>query len=226
MDPVDFSNATNGADITRHVTVKNGSTVLTSGYAATYSVDNSGNRTVTVTFNGAEGIVAEKADNIDVSFKVKPSDAAYADYADKNKYPDTGDADTGNVSAGKQGYYSNADAKLNYCVLTEVNGATSCVRAEAEYPHPVVQVKLGKINITKQWSDGADKHANDSVTVQLQRKAIGATNAENVGNSITLNATNKWTTASIIWCPATRIPWWKPPAMTDMTSPIRVTIPN
>ena len=195
VDPVDFSNATNGADITRHVTVKNGSTVLTSGYAATYSVDNSGNRTVTVTFNGAEGIVAEKADNIDVSFKVKPSDAAYADYADKNKYPDTGDADTGNVSAGKQGYYSNVDAKLNYCVLTEVNGATSCVRAEAEYPHPVVQVKLGKINITKQWSDGADKHANDSVTVQLQRKAIGATNAENVGNSITLNATNKWTTA-------------------------------
>ena len=194
VDPVDFSNATNGADITRHVTVKNGSTVLTSGYAATYSVDNSGNRTVTVTFNGAEGIVAEKADNIDVSFKVKPSDAAYADYADKNKYPDTGDADTGNVSAGKQGYYSNADAKLNYCVLTEVNGATSCVRAEAEYPHPVVQVKLGKINITKQWSDGADKHANDSVTVQLQRKAIGATNAENVGNPITLNAAHKWTT--------------------------------
>lgn len=195
VDPVEFAGVVNGTDITRHVTVKNGSTVLTSGYAATYSVDNSGNRTVTVTFNGTDGIVAEKADNIDVSFKVKPSDAAYADYADKNKYPDTGDADTGNVSAGKQGYYSNADAKLNYCVLTEVNGATSCVRAEAEYPHPVVQVKLGKINITKQWSDGADKHANDSVTVQLQRKAIGATNAENVGNSITLNATNKWTTA-------------------------------
>ena len=196
VDPVDFSNATNGADITRHVTVKNGSTVLTSGYAATYSVDNSGNRTVTVTFNGAEGIVAEKADNIDVSFKVKPSDAAYADYADKNKYPDTGDADTGNVSAGKQGYYSNADAKLNYCVLTEVNGATSCVRAEAEYPHPVVQVKLGKINITKQWSDGADKHANDSVTVQLQRKAIDSADstAVNVGDPITLNAANNWTT--------------------------------
>ena len=193
VDPVDFSNATNGADITRHVTVKNGSTVLTSGYAATYSVDNSGNRTVTVTFNGAEGIVAEKADNIDVSFKVKPSDAAYADYADKNKYPDTGDADTGDVSAGKPGYYSNADAKLNYCVLTEVNGATSCERTEAEYPHPVVQVKLGKINITKQWK-GSGEHA-DSVTVQLQRKAIGATtDAENVGNPITLNAAHKWTT--------------------------------
>lgn len=177
-------------DVTKSVTVKNGSTMLTSGYTATY---NSDSRTVTVTFNGADGVVAEKTDVIDVSFKVKPSDAAYANYASGNNYPDTGDADTGTESDGQQGYYSNADAKLNYCVFTEVNGATSCEKTEAEYPHPVVQVKLGKINITKQWSDGADKHANDSVTVQLQRKAIGSsTDAEPVGN-FTLNAGNKWT---------------------------------
>ena len=175
VDPVEFAGVANGTDITQYVTVKNGSTVLTSGYAATYSVDSSGNRTVTVTFNGTDGIVAEKTDVIDVSFKVKPSDDAYVNHASGNAYPNTGDANTGDVSARKQGYYSNADAKLNYCVLTEVNGATSCVRTEAEYPHPVVQVKLGKINITKQWSDGADKHASDSVTVQLQRKATGAT---------------------------------------------------
>lgn len=196
VDPVEFAGVANGTDITQYVTVKNGSTVLTSGYAATYSVDNSDNRTVTVTFkgtDGTDGIVAEKADDIDVSFKVKPSDAAYADYAKNKQYPNKGETNTGTESAGQQGYYSNAGAKLNYCVLTEVNGATSCVRTEAEYPHPVVQVKLGKINITKQWSDGANKHANDSVTVQLQRKAIGATNAEDVGNSITLNANNKWT---------------------------------
>lgn len=196
VDPVEFAGVANGTDITQYVTVKNGSTVLTSGYAATYSVDNSDNRTVTVTFkgtDGTDGIVAEKADDIDVSFKVKPSDVAYADYAKNKQYPNKGEANTGTESAGQQGYYSNAGAKLNYCVLTEVNGATSCVRTEAEYPHPVVQVKLGKINITKQWSDGANKHANDSVTVQLQRKAIGATNAEDVGNSITLNANNKWT---------------------------------
>ena len=199
VDPVEFAGVANGTDITQYVTVKNGSTVLTSGYAATYSVDNSDNRTVTVTFkgtDGTDGIVAEKTDDIDVSFKVKPSDAAYADYAKNKQYPNRGEANTGTESAGQQGYYSNAGAKLNYCVLTEVNGATSCVRTEAEYPHPVVQVKLGKINITKRWSDGADKHTNDSVTVQLQRKAIGAADstAENVGNSITLNADNKWTT--------------------------------
>ena len=149
---------------------------------------------MTVTFNGTDGIVAEKADVIDVSFKVKPSDAAYADYAKNKQYLNRGEANTGTESDGQQGYYSNVDAKLNYCVLTEVNGATSCVGAEAEYPHPVVQVKLGKINITKQWSDGADKHDKDPVTVQLQRKAIGATNAEDVGNSITLNAANNSTT--------------------------------
>ena len=195
VDPVEFAGVANGTDITQYVTVKNGSTKLTSGYTATYSVDSSGSRTVTVTFNGADGIVAEKADDIDVSFKVKPSDAAYADYAKNKQYPNKGEANTGTESAGQQGYYSNAGAKLNYCVLTEVNGATSCVRTEAEYPHPVVQVKLGKINITKQWSDGDDKHANDSVTVQLQRKAIGAADstAENVGDPITLNANNEWT---------------------------------
>lgn len=197
VDPVKFAGAANGADITQYVTVKNGSTTTpTSEYTATYSVDDSGKRTVTVTFNGTDGIVVEKTDVIDVSFKVKPSDAAYADYANGNNYPDTGDANTGDVSAGQRGYYSNADAKLNYCALTEVNGVTSCEPTEAEYPHPVVQVKLGKIKITKQWSDGNSKHANDSVTVQLQRKAIGAADstAENVGNPITLNAANNWTT--------------------------------
>lgn len=194
VDPVEFAGVANGANITQYVTVKNGSTKLTSGYTATYGVDSSGSRTVTVTFNGTDGIVAEKADDIDVSFKVKPSDAAYADYAKNKQYPNRGEANTGTESDGQQGYYSNADAKLNYCVLTEVNGATSCVRTEAEYPHPVVQVKLGKINITKQWSDGNGKHASDSVTVQLKRKAIGATtDAEDVGNPITLNAGNEWT---------------------------------
>lgn len=198
VDPVEFAGVANGANITQYVTVKNGSTVLTSGYTATYSVDSSGSRTVTVTFkgtDGTDGIVAERADDIDVSFKVKPSDAAYTNYASGNNYPNTGDVQTGAASAGQQGYYSNAGAKLNYCVLTEVNGVESCVRTEAEYPHPVVQVKLGKINITKQWSDGADKHANDSVTVQLKREAIGAADstAENVGD-LTLNAANEWTT--------------------------------
>lgn len=196
VDPVDFPDVTDGADITRYVTVTNGDiTEPTSRYKATYSIDdNSGNRTVTVTFNEPNGIVAEKTDVIYVSFKVKPSDAAYADYAENKRYPDTGDADTGDASAEQQGYHSNAAAKLKYCVFTKVNNVESCASTEAEYPRPVVQVKLGKIKITKQWSDGNGKHASDSVMVQLRRKAIDPADStvENVGD-LPLNADNKWT---------------------------------
>ena len=194
VDPVEFAGAANGADITQYVTVKNGNTTLKSGYTATY---NSDSRTVTVTFNGTDGIVAEKADSIDVSFKVKPSDAAYATYAGNQQYPNAGEPNTGTASAGQQGFYSNVDARLNYCVLTEVNRTTSCAPTEVEYPHPVVQVKLGKIKIVKQWSDGASKHDDGSVTVQLQRKKSGDSNAqlENVGGGvITLNKGNGWQT--------------------------------
>lgn len=197
VDPVDFAGVADGADITQYVTVKNGNKVLTNEYTATYGVDQSGNRTVTVTFNGTDGIVAEKADSIDVSFKVKPSDAAYATYAGSQQYPNAGEPNTGTASAGQQGFYSNVDARLNYCVLTEVNRTTSCAPTEVEYPHPVVQVKLGKIKIVKQWSDGASKHDDGSVTVQLQRKKSGDSNAqlENVGGGvITLNKGNGWQT--------------------------------
>ena len=197
VDPVDFAGVADGADITQYVTVKNGNKVLTNEYTATYGVDQSGNRTVTVTFNGTDGIVAEKADSIDVSFKVKPSDAAYATYAGNQQYPNAGEPNTGTASAGQWGFYSNVDARLNYCVLTEVNGTTSCAPTEVEYPHPVVQVKLGKIKIVKQWSDGASKHDDGSVTVQLQRKKSGDSNAqlENVGGGvITLNKGNGWQT--------------------------------
>ena len=197
VDPVDFAGVADGADITQYVTVKNGNKVLTNEYTATYGVDQSGNRTVTVTFNGTDGIVAEKADSIDVSFKVKPSDAAYATYAGNQQYPNVGEPNTGTASAGQPGFYSNVDARLNYCVLTEVNGTTSCAPTEVEYPHPVVQVKLGKIKIVKQWSDGASKHDDGSVTVQLQRKKSGDSNAqlENVGGGvITLNKGNGWQT--------------------------------
>lgn len=196
VDPVDFAGMAAGTNITRYVTVKNGNKMLTGGYTATYGVDQFGNRTVTVTFNGNDGIVAEKADSIDVSFKVKPSDAAYATYAGNQQYPNAGEPNTGTASAGQPGFYSNVDARLNYCVLTEVNGTTSCAPTEVEYPHPVVQVKLGKIKIVKQWSDGASKHDDGSVTVQLQRKKSGDSNAqlENVGGVITLNKGNDWQT--------------------------------
>lgn len=195
VDPVDFADVANGTDITQYVTVTNNGTTV-SGYTAVYNVDDNGNRTITVTFNNRNGMIVDKNETIDVSFKVKPSDAAYADYASKQQYPDTGEANTGNESAGKQGYFSNAGAHLNYCVVTSVNDQESeCTQQTLDYAKPVVQVRLGQITINKVWSDGASKHASDAVTVQLQRTKTGeaAAQAEKVGDPITLNASNNWT---------------------------------
>ena len=196
VDPVDFAGVSSGSDITQYVTARNGDAKLT-GYRAVYNVDSSGSRTVTVTFNGNTGITAGKSDHIDISFKIKPSDIAYSDYAQKmaskKTYPNVGEAGTGQTSAGKQGYYSNDDAQMSYCALLNVDGTTTCGPTQTiKYLHPVVQVRLGSIVITKHWSDGADKHAKDSVTVQLQRSAEGKP-AENVGDQITLNHDNNWT---------------------------------
>ncbi|MEI2659758.1 MAG: hypothetical protein V9G11_07335 [Bifidobacterium adolescentis] len=84
VDPVDFAGVANGADITQYVTVKNGSTTLTSGYTATYSVDQ-------FRQSHGDGDVQrhrrhrrrERLIVIDVSFKVKPSDAAYANLCER-----------------------------------------------------------------------------------------------------------------------------------------------
>lgn len=197
VDPVDFAGVSSGSDIdiTKSVTAQNGDAKLT-GYRAVYNVDS---RTVTVTFNEKNGITAGKSDHIDISFKIKPSDAAYSDYATKRTYPNVGEAGTGQDSADQQGYYSNDDAQMRYCALLNVNGTRTCGSTQTiktiktiKYRHPVVQVQFGSIDITKQWSDGPDKHAKDSVTVQLQRSAEGKP-AENVGDQITLNHDNNWT---------------------------------
>ena len=163
VDPVEFAGAANGANITQYVTVKNGSNVLKSGYTATY---NSDSRTVTVTFNGKDGIVAEEADSIDVSFKVKPSDDAYATYAGNQQYPNVGEPNTGTASAGQPGFYSNVDARLNYCVFIEVNGDTSCEQTEVKYPHPVIQVVSSMLHIEKQWSGEGDKPGSIMVDIK------------------------------------------------------------
>lgn len=193
VDPVDFAGVSSGSDITQYVTARNGEAMLT-GYRAVYNVDS---RTVKVTFNGNNGIAAGKSDHIDISFRIKPSDAAYTDYATKRTYPNTGEADTGKASDNQPGYYSNDDAQMRYCTLLNVNGTRTCGSTQTiktiKYRHPVVQVQLGSIVITKHWSDGPDKHAKDPVTVQLQRSAEGKP-AENVGDPITLNHDNNWTT--------------------------------
>lgn len=194
VDPVDLTEG----DVTDQVTVTAPQGKAVPDYTATYVES-----TKTLTVNFTNGVEAGAADTYVVSFKVKPSAQAYADYANKQTYPDVADDGTSDESEtvtneeGKHvGYYSNTDARLTYCIVTKVGDQEStCTQKTVDYGKPVVNVKLGKINITKQWSDGNGKHTGDFVTVQLQRTATGVENAaaENVGGALTLNAENKWT---------------------------------
>ena len=114
------------------ITVTKDGKAMTSGYTAAY---NAKTRTVTVRFDGdlADGSVYA------ASFAVTPSDKAITDHRSGAAYPDTGDPDTGETSAGKKGYVSNKDAVLSWNDVTTTNGAESSTAARASYPHPVVQ---------------------------------------------------------------------------------------
>lgn len=136
-------------------------------------------RTVTVTFK--DGFTLAKDVTYSVQFKVKPSDKAYETYAsnkqsEKGGYTDTdntvhqGETGTGTDSENKDGFYSNAEAHLAYSECTAVNNvAKDCVSKDnVTYQKPVLQVKTGKIQVTKNWHP--DNPANDTqITFELHK---------------------------------------------------------
>ena len=136
-------------------------------------------RTVTVTFR--DGFTLAKDVTYSVQFKVKPSDKAYETYAsnkqsEKGGYTDTdntvhqGETGTGTDSENKDGFYSNAEAHLAYSECTAVNNvAKDCVSKDnGTYQKPVLQVKTGKIQVTKNWHP--DNPANDTqITFELHK---------------------------------------------------------
>lgn len=136
-------------------------------------------RTVTVTFK--DGFTLAKDVTYSVQFKVKPSDKAYETYAlnkqsEKGGYTDTdntvhqGETGTGTDSENKDGFYSNTEAHLAYSECTAVNNvAKDCVSKDnVTYQKPVLQVKTGKIQVTKNWHP--DNPANDTqITFELHK---------------------------------------------------------
>ena len=136
-------------------------------------------RTVTVTFK--DGFTLAKDVSYSVQFKVRPSDKAYETYAsnkqsEKGGYTDTdntvhqGETGTGTDSENKDGFYSNAEAHLAYSECTAVNNvAKDCVSKDnVTYQKPVLQVKTGKIQVTKNWHP--DNPANDTqITFELHK---------------------------------------------------------
>ncbi|MCI1211141.1 DUF7604 domain-containing protein [Bifidobacterium tibiigranuli] len=133
-----------------------GKPVPASQYSAQY---NQRERRVNVTFNGSFKPV--NGQTYTASFKVKPSQTAYDTLAAANgKYPATGDAGTGSISAGKPGLYTNGRASVTY--NDQGNPVT------LEYPKPVEQVTLTSLTAKRAgdcktdgltihlWKDGKD----------------------------------------------------------------------
>ena len=199
-DYAEFVNANFGSNDVTVTASKDGNSVDLN--ESDYTVTVSG-KTVKVTF--ADGYELQDGVTYTVTFKVKPTQKAYNEYAankqndDKTGYKDVlgadnTDADGHHTSSNLPGFHSNADhgAKLEYTVVNTVGDQTTETPGSVEYPHPVLQVKTGKIQVTKNWSDGAEKHGNGSVTVTLKQCNAQGEDCKDINRTVTLNNQGQW----------------------------------
>lgn len=202
-DYAEFVNADFGSNDVTVTASKDGNSVDLN--ESDYTVTVSG-KTVKVTF--ADGYELQDGVTYTVTFKVKPTQKAYNEYAankqndDKTGYKDVlgadnTDADGHHTSSNLPGFHSNADhgAKLGYTVVNTVGDQTTETPGSVEYPHPVLQVKTGKIQVTKDWSDGAEKHGNGSGTVTLKQCNAQGEDCKDVNRTVTLNNQGQWSGA-------------------------------
>lgn len=98
-----------------------------------------------------------------ITVQIKPTDTAYQEYGEKDgKYPAAetdseqteGDENTGSTSDGQPGFYSNKEATLTY-------DSGENEDEEKPYPMPVIQVKTGKLVISKSVSNNVEGQVND-----------------------------------------------------------------
>ena len=149
-----------------------------------------------------------------VSYKVKPTQAAYDAVMAKNdvsyKGPDTGDANTGTLSAGKQGFFVDAakgDTKVTYVSYSGENtdpyslkkyeplnsvlgiDGVPVIPSTSQNPElmtrSVVTVTMQSIPVTKQWSPVAPTGASATASLYVD----GSTTA---AQTVTLNAANNY----------------------------------
>ena len=141
-----------------------------------YSVERNG-KTVKVSFNGE----LEDGATYRISFRVKPSQEANDKYVNGSGYTDTGDDGTGTTSAGKDGFYSNDEAKLIYSIKeTENNNLI------ADYQRPVIQITTHSLTFEKKWNKPDNVTIPDSVLLKVAY-------TDGTNEQITLTEKNQWT---------------------------------
>ena len=92
-----------------------------------------------------------------ITFRVRPTDAAFQDYAANGAYPDIGDTGTGASSVGKAGYDSNTEALLRYTYKDSAKTES--------YAVPVLQLN-GTVSVTK-TAEGLPTESADNGPVSI-----------------------------------------------------------
>lgn len=197
-------------NVTGWTEVLSGETGYPSGYRITYTPapgDDTKTGTVRVDFPGEYKL--QNGWRYTLKFDVKPTDAAYQQYANNNgKYPTDSDTDSGqtegaegtdlytdetntpkdgvsNTSAGKPGFHSNKQAYVEY---------TSAGKpGKAPYDHPVLQVDVTPVTIGSKFG------------LQEKKTVIGASAGQGVfGFTVTATGDNAKAAAELAgWTPCT-----------------------
>ena len=126
-----------------------------------------GNGTIRVEF--ADDYELKHDATYTLSYGIVPTDQAYArvDMVDGGiNYDATGDGGTGETSAGKPGFRSNASAQVCYTFDRQ----SDCVA----YQHPVLQVPSADVVVTKHWEGGTP---SGSATLRIDLMQDGASMA-------------------------------------------------
>lgn len=106
-----------------------------------------------------------------VSFTVVPNQAAYEYAAEHNGIVPT-----------------NASASVSYKAVRKINGEVNDIKdGSADYNMPTIELPVSTLTVSKVWADGSDRHASDSVTVNV------TDDQGKFSKQVTLSGSNNWT---------------------------------
>ena len=192
---VDLMNTVNNGNVQNvEITAKdaNGNPIDTTGLTKTVTYNA---QTKELSWNLGDSYQLVKDATYTLSVTVRPSQKAFDEFAQSGS-PHTGEAGTGDSSAGKQGFFSNDSAGLTYSIVTTSSTGDPAVSdpATAVYAKPVVQVKLNTLHIEKVWANpdyivGYEPPATyPPVTVNVYQDGNTATPYK----TVTLSEANGW----------------------------------
>lgn len=94
----------------------------------------------------------------EITFRIRPSEAALMDYAANGVYPNVGDVGTGDGSAGAMGYFSNGEATVSYTYRGQ--------NVTENFGKPVIQLG-GTVSVTKNATGLPDDMDNKTYSFTL-----------------------------------------------------------